>query len=356
MRNKKGVIQVIDSLNAGGAEVLAVNIANGLADKGNNSHICTTRNEGVLKSNVSKGVGYLFLNKKKAIDISAIIKFINYIKLNNIRIIHAHSSSYFFAFCIKILHPQTSVIWHDHYGKNLQNRKLYPLKICSYFFKSIISVNRDLKKWAQIKLNCKQVYFLNNFPEFIKKKNTTVLKGVKGKRIVHLAAFREQKDHLNLLKAFKVIHIKYSEYTLHLVGKINTGSYSTEIINFIKENKLTNVVFLYGVCTDIKNILNQSDIGVLSSKSEGLPVSLLEYGLAKLPVLVTDVGECKKVINCNKAVVIAENSNIFAEYLMNLIKSENLRNKISSTLNKNVEKNFSKNSFILKIEKFYKNS
>ena len=37
-------------------------------------------------------------------------------------------------------------------------------------------------------------------------------------------------------------------------------------------------------------------IGVLASKFEGLPVALLEYGLAKLPVVITDVGECNKVV------------------------------------------------------------
>ena len=49
--NDLGVIQVIDSLDAGGAEVLAVNIANALSETGMNSHLCVTRKEGVLKKN-----------------------------------------------------------------------------------------------------------------------------------------------------------------------------------------------------------------------------------------------------------------------------------------------------------------
>ena len=48
------VIQIIDSLNVGGAEVIAVNIANGLSKEGVESHICTTRKEGLLKSNIDK--------------------------------------------------------------------------------------------------------------------------------------------------------------------------------------------------------------------------------------------------------------------------------------------------------------
>ena len=63
--SKKGIIQIIDSLNAGGAEVLAVNISNALLAANYNSHLCATREEGVLKENINPKVGYLFLRKKK---------------------------------------------------------------------------------------------------------------------------------------------------------------------------------------------------------------------------------------------------------------------------------------------------
>ena len=46
------VIQIIDSLIPGGAEMMAVNIANGLYELGIASHICTTRMEGALKNNI----------------------------------------------------------------------------------------------------------------------------------------------------------------------------------------------------------------------------------------------------------------------------------------------------------------
>ena len=63
--NKQSVIQLIDSLNVGGAEVLAVNIANGLSEQEIDSHLCATRSEGILKKNINSDVGYVFLNRKK---------------------------------------------------------------------------------------------------------------------------------------------------------------------------------------------------------------------------------------------------------------------------------------------------
>ena len=233
--NKLGVIQIIDSLDAGGAEVLAVNIANALSDKGINSHLCSTRKEGVLKNNVNKKTGYLFLNRKKSFDISAIIRFNKYLKKNNIGLIHAHSTSSFFAFCIKLIFPKVKIIWHDHYGKSqeLKNRKTTLLKLITFFFYGIISVNGDLKKWAEGSLLCNKVYFLNNFPVFNTQEKITVLKGTKGKRILHLAGFREQKNHENLIMAFELLLKKNPNWSLHLIGKQYSGSYTQKIINLI---------------------------------------------------------------------------------------------------------------------------
>ena len=65
---KNKVIQIIDSLNPGGAETLAVHIANELAALGHHSHLCTTRTEGDLKSKINDDVGFFYMNKKSAID------------------------------------------------------------------------------------------------------------------------------------------------------------------------------------------------------------------------------------------------------------------------------------------------
>ena len=54
------VLQLIDSLNAGGAERVAVNYSNSLASRIEASFLCTTREEGVLKGSLSKNVQYLF--------------------------------------------------------------------------------------------------------------------------------------------------------------------------------------------------------------------------------------------------------------------------------------------------------
>ena len=194
---------------------------------------------------------------------------------------------------------------------------------------------------------------LNNFAAFQNLEKKTKLLGYNNKRIVHVAGFREQKDHLNLLKSFNLVKEKHPDWSLHLIGKDYNNDYSKSIIEFIKDNKLEEHVFLYGVCSDIKNILNQATIGVLSSKSEGLPVSLLEYCLAKLPVLVTDVGDCKNVVTLDTGIVVSGNSDKFGKKLQFLVENKKERILLLESINKNFEENYSLNKFFLKLEKIY---
>ena len=67
MNKKIRVLQLLDSLHAGGAEVLAVNIANALSNEGVESHLCVTRNEGPLKEYIEPAVQYLFLKRKNEV-------------------------------------------------------------------------------------------------------------------------------------------------------------------------------------------------------------------------------------------------------------------------------------------------
>ena len=140
MNKKIKVLQLIDSLQVGGAEVLAVNIANALSKQGLVSHLCATRTEGPLKENIEQAVGYLFLERKKTVDIKSIKKLKKYIKKNNISIIHAHSTSYFIAICVKFIYPKLKIVWHDHYGKSefLNKTSRLSIQFISFAFSGVI--------------------------------------------------------------------------------------------------------------------------------------------------------------------------------------------------------------------------
>ncbi|MBU3822723.1 glycosyltransferase [Flavobacteriaceae bacterium XHP0103] len=352
------VLQLIDSLHAGGAERVAINNANALCNRIDASYLCATREEGVLKDSLSQQVGYLFLNKKAALDFKAIYKLHKFVRKNVINIVHAHSSSFFVGTLLKLLNPKLVLIWHDHYGKSefLDTRPKLFLKFCSRFFNHVFCVNTKLEAWNKKQLKTKSISYLSNFAVLIHKEKITKLKGKEGKRIVCLANLREQKDHITLIKAFEKVLKSTSGWTLHLVGKDFNDAYSKKVKAFIKQQYLEASVFLYGSCPDTLNILNQASIGVLSSKSEGLPLALLEYGLAGLPVVATKVGDCSKVISTAEEgmLVAPERDDLLAKSLIDLIGKTDLRIVMGQRLKSKVVNSFSEASVVEALITVYK--
>lgn len=347
------IIQIIDSLEAGGAERMAVNYANALAITINFSGLVTTRKQGPLLHQINKEVSYLYLNKKSTIDLTALSRLRKFVVENKVEIIHAHSTSFFLAFLIKISCPSIKLIWHDHYGDSefLSNRSSLVLRMTLPFYKGIIAVNQNLKLWAEQRMHFKNVIYLPNFPS---KDNIvsehTFLKGIKGKRIVALANLRVQKNHFFLLEVAKKVQLSHPEWTFHLVGKDFEDDYSRQIKNLILESNLVNSVFIYGSKQDIETILEQSTIAVLTSQSEGLPVALLEYGLHGKPTVVTNVGEIPLLIQdgVNGFMVEAGNVQWFYNSLIKLIENDILQNDFGKALQQTIINNYSEQTVIKK--------
>jgi glycosyltransferase involved in cell wall biosynthesis len=338
---------------------MSVNLANALAQGGIDSYLCITRENGLLQSEVSRNVKVIQLDKKSAFDIKAILKLRRFIKDNHINIIHAHATSFFTATICKIMCSGIKVVWHDHYGnaEKLDQRDARVLKICSLLFDYVISVNEKLKYWAikNLHLTDENITFIQNFANLSITGKKPSLPGDNEHRIIVLANLRPQKDHLVLLEAFNQIVDKYTSWHLLLVGADNNDKYSKSLKDYVYKNKLQDKVHFLGSRNDSADILKVSTIGMLSSESEGLPVALLEYGLAKLPVVCTDVGKCRDVLDDGKCGILVQPKDSQALYnaLSKYIDDEQLRSKDALKYHHRVITNYSQEAVIQKIIDIY---
>ncbi|MEL1240169.1 glycosyltransferase [Flavobacterium flavipallidum] len=340
------IVQLIDSLDAGGAERMAVNYANALSVAIEFSGLVASRKEGVLIKQLDDKVHYLFLNKKNTVDFMAVLKLREYILKNQIQLIHAHSSSFFLAVLVKMTLPKLKIIWHDHYGNSdfVIKRPKYALQLASYLFNGTIAVNEILKEWTQEYLYSQNGIYLPNFVAIDKVKVIkTNLKGEAGKRILCLANLRRQKNHLMLIEVASQLRGSHPDWTFHLVGKDFQDSYALELKAAIKDRGLEQHVYVYGSCLDVANVLDQIEIAVLTSDSEGLPLAVLEYGLLKKAVITTDVGQLSAIIENNKNgfLVPSNNIDLFYSGLVQLIENKTLRNDFAGLLHQKVNSRFS---------------
>ncbi|WDF62857.1 glycosyltransferase [Flavobacterium sp. KACC 22763] len=339
------VLQIIDSLEPGGAERMAVNYANALSKKIEFSGLISTRKQGVLLEEIDEKVSFLFLRKAKKIDIKSILKLKEYIKKNGINVVHAHSSSFFLAILVKLISPKIVIVWHDHYGisQDLSARKNLSLKIGSLFFGGVISVNLDLKNWAKSYLLCSNIIYLPNFiDESTNSDEKLNLEGCEDKRIVCVANLRPQKNHELLIDSANLIKEKYPDWTFHVFGKDFEDDYSNKLRKLIEDLKLQKTIFFYGTTNNISSALKQSQIAVLPSLSEGLPLAILEYGLNKLPVISTNVGQISNVISSDKEGIIIESNNLkqLVAAIEKLILDQKYRENLGLTLYNKIKLNF----------------
>ena len=347
--NNLRVLQLIDSLEAGGSEKMAVQIANLLSEKIEISALISTHHSGSLTSEISDKVFYASLNKKHKFDLKAFKKLRKFVNQHKIEIIHAHSTSFFWATFLKLFRPKLKLIWHDHYGHRYKtdSKQNFPLYLCSFLFTHIITVNDALKLWATQNLKCKNIDFIQNFSEFntSEKHSKTKLKGNKNDfKIIHVANLRPEKDHLTALKSIRKLLKDDVEVSYHLIGKYDKNNdYYKKVLDYIKTHNLTKNVFIYGHQSDIYGLLKQANLGILTSISEGLPLSLLEYAMAEIPIIATNVGECKNIIKDNGIVIQPKNYEDLADAIDSIIyhkakftlKSKQLKNEVLEKYNSN---------------------
>lgn len=351
------ILQLIDSLEAGGAERMAVNYANTLVSHTEVSALAVSRKEGALREELSSEVPYLFLNRKRLLDLAALWRLRKFVSHHRIEWLHAHGTSFFMAVLLKLVYPKLKIVWHDHNGNRVKmggndNRMLIA---CSFFFNRVLVVNEELKVWATQHLKCKKVAYLPNFTVINEREQRkTFLQGTSGKRIVCLANLRHPKNHSTLLTAFHVSRLAESGWSLHFIGKDNFDAYSDELKNYISTNNLSENVFIYGGCNDVFHILQQATIGVLASTYEGFPVTLLEYGLSGLAVISSDVGYCSEIINDTENGLLFDSIEVkqLSEKLVVLAKDESLRKTFGVALAATVEERFSEHSVITNYLRF----
>jgi glycosyltransferase involved in cell wall biosynthesis len=341
------IIQIIDSLEAGGAERMAVHYANALVGEIDFSGLVATRKEGALRNQIQEEVSYLFLDKKNRFDLPALFRLRSYLKKNKVNLVHAHGTSFFTAVLLKFTYPTIKIIWHEHYGARVNQSRADNLILIfsSLFFSSIFVVNHQLEVWVKKCLFAKKVYCIPNFA-LLDESHTksTFLRGSKGKRIVCLANLKNPKNHFAILIAFKEMKLGDLGWSLHLIGQDYNDSYSACLKEFVSKNNLGDFIHCYGSQNDVQHILSQATIGILASTAEGFPVSLLEYGLARLPVLSTNVGYCPMIIKDNFGGLLFDPSNALQmqQQLRKMISDKPLRDRFGLHLQESVLLEYSK--------------
>ena len=105
------------------------------------------------------------------------------------------------------------------------------------------------------------------------------------------------KDLVTLVRAARLAADDVPSLHVRLYGPIDgEPEYATYVQSLIDTLELQDVVTFEG-SADISVVMSDLDVVVLSSISEAQPLVLLEAGAVGVPVIATDVGACRELIN-----------------------------------------------------------
>lgn len=249
------------------------------------------------------------------------------------------------------LHGSEFKVFYDRGNESRKKRIRNLLKNCNAVFVLGEKWNENIKKIQP----CTKTIVLYNAVAL-----PDVLCNMESKKIniLFLGVLVERKgvkDLLNAILQLKKIGILDNYNVKFKIG--GTGPEEERLKNFVNENKLTEYVeFLGWVTGDSKiKLLQNSQIFVLPSYNEGLPIAILEAISYGLPVISTRVGSINEAVieNYNGHLIEAGDITNLVNCLSKIITNQEIRSTFGKNSRKLAEEKFDENDYYRLISKYY---
>ena len=319
-RNDRPVIcQVLHSLDIGGAEVLADGLARHLSDRFRFVFACLD-NVGSLGERLRADefpVG-LVNRKTPGIDWKCGFRLAAFFREHKVDVVHAHQYTPFFQSLVSRLSYRRPPIVFTEHGRHFPdsrsakrvavNRLL--LRSDDRLFGVGESVRQALIQNEGLAGNRVEVIYngVDLAPFSAVRQDAELRREMREELglnetqfvVLQVARLNPLKDHLTALRAVERLANADSDNAspprhvrLLLAGE---GEERASIERFIRDRNLERHVTLLGARHDIPRLLAAADAFLLSSVSEGVPLTLIEAMAAGVPVVSTDPGGIREVI------------------------------------------------------------
>ncbi len=149
-----------------------------------------------------------------------------------------------------------------------------------------------------------------------------------GFTLLYVGRLAPVKNHSLLLHAFRLALCSMPDLRLWMVGD---GAERTALESLTADLGIAAQVTFWGQQLDVAPFYSAADAFIMSSKSEGLPMSLLQAFSLGLPAIVTDVGGMAEVVRLTQAgftVPVAEPAEM-ATAILRLASTETERKELS---------------------------
>lgn len=306
------ILHLINYMGGGGTENYIYSLAKKLHNNKCKFFIAYSKLGQALELFEDMGIETMQLNMHSPYDIKAANDLKALCKRLSIDVIHTHFlRENYISILSKIMGNKVLLINTNHMLTDNNGMTIFTNKLMTLFDYKIIAVSNAVKEKliregvnpSKIKLiyNGIDIDYWRGGKEIGLRKEF----GIDNDEfvIVSVARFSEEKGHFFLLETIaalkELLNIRgYKNIKIKFL-LIGDGKLLCKCKDLAENLGIAKDVIFAGHRTDIKSILKNSDLFVAHSKSEALGISILEALACGLPVIATNVGGTKEIINAN---------------------------------------------------------
>ncbi|MCX6745808.1 MAG: glycosyltransferase [Candidatus Parcubacteria bacterium] len=312
MINKIKIVYIISSFALGGAERLLLDLCRKLDKEKFEIYICSVTGGGPLLGEFEKlDVKVKVFQKKTKLGLGVIWQIFKYLKSIKPQIVHTHLFGGDTWGRIAAIWARVLIIIVTEHNMNLDEswlKKKIKL-ILSWFTDKIIAVSQGVKEYT-IKIEkikpakIEVIYNGIDLEKFAWRGFKPI--GFANIKALVVARLHEQKGHKYLLEAMPLICEKYPNFILNIVG---TGNLLKNLKEQAANLGIINKVVFWEQQLEIEKILPQMDLFILPSIWEGLGIAIIEAQAVGVPVLASNIGGLKELIEHKKTGLLFEPKN-----------------------------------------------
>lgn len=350
------VLQIIDSLNVGGAQKLMVVFAHEMLAKGHQVKIISLsrveKTSPIMKDLKKLGVEIIQIPLRSLVDLHGLRRISVEIRRSKAEIVHTqlNYANIHGALAAKITGVPVVASLHNA-SIHLYSYKPYrtwletfALRCCS---RRIIACGYTVAHVQQRRFGKKILDVIPNPVPVQAQVSEAQQRAIRRELnirendivIVSVGRLIPEKGYSDLIQVLKQVNLSEKQARLLIVG---SGYLLEELISEVKQTGQQDSIRLLGERNDVPQLLAVSDIFVSTSHYEGQSLAVLEAMSRGLPVVVTDVGDNRRIISAECGVVLpAGRVDLLSQEILRLARSPRERNKLGSNASAFVRQTYS---------------
>ncbi len=307
------ILHVIDSLGIGGMERVVIDVANGLDPARFEQVICCISRRGEAADQLRDGVRCIDLGKGDKADRLMPLKLASFFRRERPDIVHSQSWSGVDTALAKLISPRVKLV-HSEHGRNYPQWGKQPLmrrlarRGVYHLADAVFAISSEVRKFYcdQTGFPAERMKIIHNGID-VQRIDEADAEGVREELGIApndfvfgtIARLDLTKDTITLVRAFAAVALPRRNPRIKLLI-VGDGEERSKLEEFIDKLDLNRAVIFTGMRRDVPRLLKAMDVFVLSSVSEGMPLTVLEAMAARLPVVATEIGALPELVEEGK--------------------------------------------------------